>query len=206
MTALLVFEHLPLNKVVTVSRQATYTQSSKAGLMAGEHYTVADLLYTALMQSANDAAITLAEAVAGSEGEFVKLMNTRAKQLGARQTRFTNSNGLPTKETQYTTAFDMYLIFREALKYPFFKEAMAYKNKAITSQEGRAITLKSYNKLLWKEWGKKIHGKTGYTRKARYCFVGYLEGEKEPLIVAVFGCRKRWSDIRYIITRYGGMK
>ena len=205
MTALMVLENLPLDKVVVVSRQALNVQPTKVGLLEGEHYRISDLLYASLMQSANDASIVLAEAVAGSEKEFVKLMNKRAKQLGAHHTKFANPHGLPTQEPQYTTAYDMYLIFREALKYPFFRETLTHKNKIIVSQEGRQIPVRSYNKLLWKNWKKNIYGKTGYTKKARYCFVGYLEEGKDTFIMAVFGCRKRWSDIRYIVTTYGGI-
>ena len=204
--ALLVLERLPLDKVVAVSKRATGVKPTKAGLAPGEHYRVSDLLYAALMQSSNDASIVLAEAVAGSESEFVKLMNKRARELGARHTKFINSHGLPTKEWQYTTAYDMYLIFRQALKHPFFKEALTYKNRTISSQEGREITLKSYNKLLSRNWKKKIYGKTGYTKKARYCFVGYLENGRDTLIIAVFGCSRRWQDIQYLVTKYGGIK
>lgn len=206
MTALVVMERLPLDKVVTVSQRATGVAPSKAGLQAGERYRVSDLLYAALMQSANDATVVLAEAVSGSEAEFVKLMNQKAKKLGAKHTKFLNSNGLPTKATQYTTAYDMYLIFREALKYPFFKGAIRQKNRTITSLAGRTTPIKSYNKLLWKDWKKDIRGKTGYTKKAKYCFVGYLENGGNTLIIAVYGCTRRWNDIQHIVTKYGGIK
>ena len=206
MTALIVMERLPLDRELIVSRRATGVAPTKAGLMEGERYKVSELLYAALMQSANDAAIVLAEAVSGSEAEFAKLMNKRAQALGAKHTHFLNSNGLPTKGSQYTTAFDMYLIFREALKYPFFKEALRQKTRTITSAAGRSVPIKSYNKLLWKGWQKSVYGKTGYTKKARYCFVGYLENSGHTFINAVYGCSRRWNDIRYIITKYGGIK
>ncbi len=203
MTALLVLENLPLDRVVTVSRRATLTQPSKINLRRGERYKVSDLLYAMLLNSANDASVVLAEAVAGSEANFVKKMNQRAKALGTKRTKFANCHGLPTEATQYTTAYDMYLIFREALKFPFFKEGLKYKYKKIFSQEGRGILLKSHNKLLWKSWGQHIYGKTGYTRKAKSCFVGYTQRGKDILIIAVFGCSKRWDDIKYIVSKYG---
>ena len=207
MTALLVLENLPMDKMVTVSKTATNVQPSKAGLIAGERYRVSDLLYAALMQSANDASMVLAEAVAGSQGAFVNMMNRRARQMGALHTHFENPHGLPTEARQYTSAYDMALILKAALKYPSFKEVLANKNKVIASQEGRPIALKSYNKLLWKNWKKNIFGKTGYTKKARYCFVGYFEKDNRTIIVAVFGCTKqRWNDIRYIVTKYAGVR
>ena len=206
MTALLVLEKLPLDKVVTVSRHATSVAPSKAGLAVGERYKVSELLYASLMQSANDASVALAEAVAGSESAFVTMMNKRAKQLGATRTKFVNPHGLPTKTSQYTTAYDIYLIFREALKHHFFKKALQYKKKMIVSESGRTIHLRSFNKLLSKGWKTTVYGKTGYTKKAKYCFVGYLTNGNSTLIVAVFGCTKRWQDIQHLLTKYGKIK
>lgn len=205
MTALIVLERLKLGQYVTVSKSGTQASPTKLYLKPGEQYKVSDLLYAILIKSANDASIVLAEAVAGSEKQFVQTMNARAKKLGAKHTKFSNSNGLPTKATQYTTAYDMYLIFREALKHSFFRKAITYKYKTISSKDGRQIKLKSHNKILFNGWNKKVYGKTGYTRAAKACFVGTLQKEKSTLIIGVFGCPKRWDDIKYIVSRYGGI-
>lgn len=205
MTALLVLERLSLNKYVTVGRNATYVQPSKINVIPGEKYKVSELLYAILLSSANDASIVLAEAVAGSEQNFVHLMNQRAKQLGARQTRFVNSNGLPSRRSQYTTAYDMYLIFRQALRHGFFRKAIALQYNTIESRGGRKIALKSHNKILFGDWKRKIYGKTGYTRAAQACFVGAMKKEESTLIIAVFGCSKRWETIKHVVSRYGGV-
>ena len=207
MTALLVLEKLPLNKVVTVSKRASLAQPSKIYARPGEQFKVSELLYAILLKSANDASIILAEAVAGSEWKFVQMMNKRAKKLGAKHTRFANSSGLPTKkEKQYTTPYDMYLIFRAALKHDFFKKAVQLKYKTISSVGGRKVKLKSHNKMLFfKDWKRKLYGKTGWTRSAKSCFVGYLMKGKSVCIIAVFGCSQRWDDIRYIVSKYGGI-
>jgi serine-type D-Ala-D-Ala carboxypeptidase (penicillin-binding protein 5/6) len=205
MTALLVLEHLSLEDEVTVSSRAPNVQPTKIDLRAGEKFKVRDLLYALLLGSANDASIALAEAVSGSEENFVNLMNQRARQLGASNTHFTNSNGLPTQEEQYTTAYDMYLIFRQALKYDFFKWANQCSYKTIYSAAGRKVMLRNHNKILFSKWKTKIYGKTGYTRGARYCFVGYLMKGEDICIIAVFGCSHRWTDIKYIVSRYGGI-
>ncbi len=203
MTALLVMERLPLNKVVTVSPSVKDAQPSRLHLKPGEQYKVSDLLYAILLNSANDAAIVLAESVAGSEEKFVQLMNARARQLGASHTRFANSTGLPNKGVpQYTTAYDMSLIFRQALLHPFFKEAVGRKHKTIYSRAGRKITLKSHNKMLFTQWGKNVHGKTGYTRAAQACFVGYTTQGGRTFILAVFGCSRRWDDIKHLVKKY----
>lgn len=205
MTALLVMERLPMNTVVTVSSRAAAAQPSKIYAQPGEKFRVRDLLYAILLRSANDASIALAEAVAGSEWEFVMLMNKRARQLGARHTRFANASGLPSKAKQYTTAYDMYLIFRAALKHGFFKTAITKKYKTIHSLAGRKIRVKSHNKILFKDWRTKIYGKTGYTRSAKACFVGYFMRGGDVCIIAVFGCSRRWSDIKHIVSKYGGV-
>lgn len=206
MTALIVLEKLSLNQYVTVHSSATHVQPSKIYLRPGERYKVKDLLHAVLIQSANDASVVLAQAVAGSEEKFVKLMNERARGLGARYTKFANSNGLPSsKVKQYTTAYDMYLIFRQALKYDFFKEAIKYKYKNIYSKTGRKIALKSHNKILFFDWKKKIYGKTGYTKAAKSCFVGTVENGQSTFVIGVFGCSERWDDIKYVVSKYGGI-
>ncbi|MBN1870110.1 MAG: D-alanyl-D-alanine carboxypeptidase [Candidatus Omnitrophica bacterium] len=205
MTALIVLERLELDSYVTVSHNATLTQPTKLNLKSGEKYRVRDLLYAILINSANDASIVLAEAVAGSHWQFVLMMNTRARELGAKQTRFSNSNGLPSKSAQYTTAYDMYLIFRKALRHSFFRDAIKLKYKTIASSAGRQIKLRSHNKILFMDWRQKIYGKTGYTHAAKACFVGTLQKGSSTLIIGVFGCSNRWEDIKHVVSYYGGI-
>jgi D-alanyl-D-alanine carboxypeptidase len=207
MTALLVLEKLSLDKVVSVSREATYPQPSKINVRLGEEYTVRSLLYAVLLKSANDASVVLAEAVAGSEDAFVDMMNKKARALGCKNTKFVNPHGLPDRDAQYTTAYDMYLIFREALKYPFFKQAIQYRHKTIYSEAGRKIALTSHNDILFSKWKQKLYGKTGYTKAAKACFVGYVEKDGRDLIIAIFGCKnqRRWKEIKYIVSTYGGV-
>jgi D-alanyl-D-alanine carboxypeptidase len=207
LTALLVLERLSLDKIVSVSSHALYPQPSKIHVKAGEQYDVKSLLYAVLLNSANDAAVVLAEAVAGSEGQFVALMNKRAKELGCKNTKVVNAHGLPHAAPQYTTAYDMYLIFREALKYPFFRQAIAYQRKNIYSQAGRKIMLTSHNDILFSKWKQKLYGKTGYTRSAKACFVGYTKKGEDDLIIAIFGCQsgRRWKEIKHIVSSYGGL-
>ncbi len=207
MTAIMVLEKLPLDKVITVGSRPPGAPPSKINVRAGERYRVIDLLYAILLNSANDAAMVLAEAVAGSEYKFVQMMNQRAKEIGAKHTKFSNASGLPSsKIPQYTTAYDMYMIFRHALKFEFFKKAIRQPYKQITSLDGRKISLKSHNKIFFKkDWRQKVYGKTGYTRAAQSCFVGTIQKGEATLIIAVFGCSRRWDDIRLIFRKYGGV-
>ncbi len=207
MTALLVMERMNLNSEVTITQAATTVLPSKVDLKVGEKYRVRDLLFAILLNSANDAATALAIAVAGSEKKFVDQMNSRAVKLGAKNTVFANPHGLPSKRSQYTTAHDMYLIFREVLKKEFFREAIKIRTMTVQSVEGRKISLKSHNKALFKGWKEGVYGKTGYTRAAQACFIGVVQKKKKSLIVAVFGCpgSTRWNDVKYIVEHYGGI-
>ncbi|MBF0384980.1 MAG: D-alanyl-D-alanine carboxypeptidase [Candidatus Omnitrophica bacterium] len=207
LTVLLVLENLPLDQYVTVGHKATVVQPSKLFLRAGEQYKVRDLLYALLLSSSNDASVVLAEAVAGSEENFVRMMNARAKQLGAKNSRFANCHGLPSAANQYSSAYDMYLIYRQALKNAFFEQGVQKKFKVIYSRSGRKLILKNHNKMLFFDWRKAVYGKTGWTRKAGGCFLGHVEKGDSKLIIGIFGCSsKRWSDIRHIITKYSGVK
>ena len=111
MTALVVIEKAKLTDVVTVSKKAARRPPTRAGLKAGDKVTIETLLYAALMKSANDAAVALAEGVAGSVEDFVALMNMKALAIGANNTHYINANGLP-GEGQYITAYDLSKIMR----------------------------------------------------------------------------------------------
>ncbi len=207
MTALIVLQRKRLNDIVTIGPRALRALPSKIEVRVGEKYRIRDLLYAILLNSANDASVALAESVAGSEEAFVDLMNKRARQLGAKNTLFANSHGLPSDTPQYTTAHDMFLIFREALKNEFFREAIKIRTMSIHSQGGRQVFLKSHNKSLFKGWKESVYGKTGYTRAAQACFVGRVVKGRKKMIVAVFGCpgSTRWDDVKHIIEKYGGV-
>jgi len=203
LTAILVLENLPLDKYVTISQHATQVPQTKLGLRAGETFKVRDLLYGLILKSANDAAVALAEAVGGSEGKFVEMMNARAKQIGAMHSHFANPHGLPSPGPQFTTASDMALIFTQALKNDFFRQAITYKYLVIYSSHGQRFFLKSHNRSLFLNWRQHVFGKTGYTIEAQSCFVGFIPRRNGILIIAVYGCRKRWTDMKYIIEHYG---
>lgn len=205
LTAILVLENLPLDRYVTVSWHATQVPQSKLGLRPGETYRVRDLFYGLILKSANDAAVALAEAVAGSEPKFVEMMNAKAWGLGARHSHFANPHGLPSVGPQFTTAADMSLMFSYALRQPFFRDTITYKSMVIRSVQGRRLFIKSHNKTLFSNWKQHIFGKTGYTEEAQSCFVGYLPRGRDTFIIAVYGCHshRRWSDMKYILERYG---
>ena len=202
MTAVVVMENANLTDLVTISRNASRISPHKAGFKEGDRVTVEKLLYAALIGSANDAAVALSEAVAGSEARFVELMNKKAVEIGARDTRFINPHGLPGKG-QYTTASDLSKIMSYALMYPKLKEIIGTRVTEISTQNGHSIFLKNTNRLLWSD-DELVGGKTGYTRKARHCIVCAAEREGDAVIVAVLGSPSRnylWQEAEMMVQK-----
>jgi D-alanyl-D-alanine carboxypeptidase (penicillin-binding protein 5/6) len=200
MTAILTIENADLGQVVTISRNASLAAPHKAGFKRGDKVTVEKLLYAALIDSANDAAVALAEAVSESEAAFVELMNRKAKEIGAVDTKFINPNGLP-GPGQHITASDLAKIMNYALRYPKLKEIIGTRVTKISTEKGKTIFLKNTNRLLWSD-DDLVGGKTGYTRKARHCFVCAAEREQDTVIVAILGSPSRsdlWRESEVLI-------
>src|SRR4030043_1215845 len=189
MTAIIAIEKADLSDVVTVSRNASHVSPHKAGFREGDKVSVETLLYAALVGSANDAAVALAEAVAGSEKRFVYLMNSKAIAMGLKDTKFINPHGLP-GPGQYITAYDLSKIMSYALRYPKLKEIIGTRVAEVSTENRYAIFLKKPNRLLWSD-EDLVGGKTGYTRKARHCFVCAAEREKDTVVVALLGSPSR---------------
>jgi len=190
-TAMVVLDTLDPEMKVTISRNAAKVRSIQPKLRADDELTVSDLLHLALMKSVNSAAVALAEATAGSEQDFVVLMNRKARELGATDTLFANASGLP-KGTQYTTACDLARIMRTALSYPLIRDIIGKKMCLVRTTEGRELYVENTDDLLW-QLDNIIGGKTGYTGNARHCFVCAINTEKGPIIAAVLGSRSRRS-------------
>ncbi len=190
-TAMVAIDMLKTDASVTISRNASKVKTIPPGLCPEEEMTVSDLLHLALMKSINSAAVALAEAAAGSEDDFVVLMNRKAQEIGARDTLFATASGLP-KGTQYSTASDLALIMKAALSYPLIREILATKAYMIRTAAGREIFVENSNHLLWEDQ-TMIIGKTGYTGNARHCFVGAMDTGNGMVITAVLGARSRHS-------------
>jgi D-alanyl-D-alanine carboxypeptidase len=142
-----------------------------------------------MLESANDAALALAEHISGSQEEFAKLMNKKASELGCRNTNFVNPHGLH-DDNHFTTPYDLYLITKEALKNPKFKEIVATKSYKImpTNKQPEIRYMNNHNKLIQpsKNRYKYADGvKTGYTKQAKYTFVGSASKDNMNLLVVV---------------------
>ena len=195
MTALVVLEQMEdLSERIEFSDLAialTPRTSSHIAMDVGETLTVYQALYGLMLSSANEVSLALAEHVAGSIEDFVDLMNRRAEALGARNTFFINPSGLPAEE-QVTTAHDMAIIMREAVRHPFFVNLISTRRFDIPPTERQPETreLLNTNRLidpgpLFDE--RVIGSKTGWTTAAGHTLVTYAEQDGRKLIVSVLG-------------------
>jgi len=188
-----------LDEIVTVPKQAAGVEGSSIYLQAGEEISVRDLLYGLMLQSGNDAAVTLAHVVSGNEETFSELMNKRAKEMGALYSNFVTASGLDAKG-QYSCAQDVGIITRHAMQNETFREISACK-KYIAEETNK--TSKRYihnkNKLLGSYEGA-IGGKTGFTKKAGRCLVAVSEREGMEIISVVLDCPSMWEDSKALMT------
>ena len=200
-TALVLLDSLPLERWVVITPLATQVEASKLYFKSGDKVQVRDLLEAILMKSANDAAKAIAIEIGGTERHFAELMTQKAGSLGAQNTRFINSTGLPA-EGQYTTAYDLALIMGEARKNKLIVSILKQRTAVIRTYYGNQYHFKSHNKMLMR--GERVIGKTGWTRHAKYCFVGLIESDSREAIVSVLGSRKLWIDLRNLRNQVTG--
>ncbi len=185
MTALLILERGNLGRKVKISKTAARTPYA-TGLKAGEKLTVRKLLELTLVCSSNDAATALAIHHSGSVKKFSSAMNKRAKKLGMVDTKFKNPHGLDAKG-HYSSAQDLTLLMREAVKHAEFKRIIKMKSVKLPKYKKRkARTIRSTDKLLGKVAGLR-GGKTGFTNDARYCFVASARKDGMTLTSTILG-------------------
>ena len=204
MTAIVAIENAPLNKRITASRKAARVEPVVAGLEAGVEYSLADLLAAILVRSANDAAVAIAEGIAGSEKKFADMMNRKAREIGMEETYFANASGLPTgeKDSQYTTSWDLTKMMRYALRHRLIIKLMSKKEYTIYGSDRKGIKLKSNNKLLLRS-PEAPWGKTGYTNEARRTFVGVDPSSEPHIVIALLRSTDLWNDLSKL--KKGGM-
>lgn len=195
LTAYIILKNCDLNATVTVSHDAANPghSSSVCGLKEGDVITVQDLLYGLLLESGNDAAIALAEYCSGSVEEFAKLMNSTAKSFGATNSSFVNPSGLP-DENHYTTIYDMYLIFSNAISLESFVAIISSQTHdvAYTNAQGAAVskTFKNTCGYLTGAYTTPENvtvtgGKTGTTGEAGHCLVLLSQNAKNERIISI---------------------
>ena len=200
MTALLTLEKCNLSDIATVSANAILLPSgySNANLQAGEQISIENLLYALLVKSANEAATVLAEHISGSVENFSNLMNEKAKELGCENTHFVNANGIH-DENHYTTAYDLFLITREAMKNETFRKIVStpsYTLPATNKYPTADRFLKNTNDLIRINNSNRANNyyykyaigvKTGYTKEAKNCLISASNKDGLEFISVVLG-------------------
>ena len=212
MTCILALEHTPLNEVVTFSKNATIQPAVHLKASEGEQFYMEDMLYALMLESYNDVAVAVAETVAGSEVEFARMMNQKAKEIGCENTYFITANGLDAEDEvgfHSTTAKDLAKI----MSYCVMDSPQKEKFLEITSRENYSFSniarskqyyCVNYNSYLSMN-SEAISGKTGYTSKAGYCYVGAVESKGRTFVVALLACgwpnhkNYKWSDMKEMI-------
>ena len=216
MTAILTLENCKLTDTAIVSHNAIYSIPvgySHASLKEDEELTIEQLLNVLLIPSANDAAIVLAEHISGSVEKFSKLMNEKAKSLGCLNTNFVNPNGIQNKN-HYSTAYDLALIGKYALKFPDIKRIAMVKQYTLPTTNKYDKTDRIFNAtnglinddVLNKNYYEYATGlKTGYTDASGYCIVSTAKKDDKELISVILNSdsiSKRYSDCKTLFN-YG---
>ncbi len=211
MTCLLAIESGKTGDSVTFSEYACSMPKVRLGCSVGTQFLLEDLLYSLMLESHNDTAVAIAEYVAGSVQHFAVQMNERAAELGCLDTHFVTPNGLDKSDeggAHQTTAYDLSRIMAACIQNDKFLKITQTVSKTISSIDGTfRATLNNHNALLSMVEGV-ISGKTGFTAKAGYCYVGAYRKEDRTYTFALLACGwpnnkgYKWEDARKLIA-YG---
>ncbi len=215
LTCILALEEGKLDDVVTASETAAAQPKVHLGMKVGEQFLLRDLLYSLMLESHNDSAVAIAEHIAGSTEKFADMMNQKAKKIGCRNTYFITPNGLDEvdeKGIHSTTATDLAKIMSycimESKQKDMFITITGTPNYSFSNVAGtRTFSCANHNSFLTMMEGA-FSGKTGFTGKAGYCYVGALERDGRTFVVALLACgwpnnkNYKWSDTRKLM-EYG---
>lgn len=195
MTAIVAIEHGDPRMQITVPISAVGIEGSSIYLYEGEILTLEHLLYALLLESANDAAVAIAVAIAGSVECFVDLMNQTAISLGLKNTHFVNPHGLD-HEDHYTTAFDLAMLADYCMQNELFRTIVATQRMTIPlhDQEGVRLLL-NHNRLL-RSYEGTIGLKTGFTKRSGRCLVSAVQRDSVTFISVTLNAPDDWDDHR----------
>lgn len=200
MTVLLTLEHIDngsisLDDKVMVSSNASGMGGSQIFLDSDNEYVLGELLKSVIVASANDSSVALAEYIAGSENNFVRMMNERAKELNMLDTNYANCTGLPSAEG-YSSAYDQALVLREVLDYDIYHTYSSIWFEDFTHPSGRTTQMANTNKLS-RYYDGCIGGKTGSTNQAKYCLAVGAKCNDMSLISVVLGADSSQERFKY---------
>ena len=193
MTAIIALESGKLDEPLVISSYAVNTEPSSLGLRMGDRITLREALAGMLLVSGNDAAVAVAETVAGSVPEFARLMNEKARELGAYNTHFVNPHGL-TAQGHYTTAHDMAIIAAYAMKNPLFREMVGRTTYNMKYMDGHTKYVTTTNRFLKSGFPGANGIKTGFTNAAGDCLVASATRGLKTMIAVFYNDDYRWDD------------
>lgn len=217
MTCILALEYGNPDDIVEVSAYAASMPKVKLYMQEGEKYRLEDLLYSLMLESHNDSAVAIAETVGGSVEEFAAMMNQKARDIGCYDTCFITPNGLDavvndTGQIHSTTAEDLarimaYCVMDSPAREQFLEITQTSEYHFCDESGNRTFACSNHNSFL-SMMDEAISGKTGFTNKAGYCYVGAVESEGRTFTVALLACgwpnhkTYKWSDMK-TLTAYG---
>ena len=209
LTCLVALENSKLSDSVTVKADSCSVEGSSMYLFEGEKLTVKDLLYGLMLESANDAALCIANHVSGSVEAFAALMNERAKKLGLTNSHFNNPHGLEDPE-HYSTARDMALIWCEAMKNEDFRRIVSTKTYRMDLEDDDGYRYFSNHNKLLKTYDLCIGGKTGFTKTAGRCLISGAAKNGAELVMVTLNAPDDWQDHRemmdYALSLYSSVE
>lgn len=176
---------LSLDSKIKISQNSADTEGSEAFLDAKSEYSVSDLVMTVIVCSANDSAVALAEAVAGSESAFAKMMNEKAKKLGLKNTHFVNATGLPGID-HFSSANDVAIIYKQICDNETYKKFSKIWMTELVHPSGRKTQIVNTNRLI-RTFEGCDSGKTGHTKEAGYCLSASATHGDMRLVAVVIG-------------------
>lgn len=193
MTAIIALESGKLDEPLVISQYAVNTEPSSLGLKVGDRITLREALAGMLLVSGNDAAVAVAETVAGSVPDFARLMNEKAQELGAYNTHFVNPHGL-TAQGHYSTAHDMAVIAAYAMKNPLFREMVGRTSYNMKYMDGSTKYVTTTNRFLKSGFPGANGIKTGFTNAAGDCLVASATRGLKTMIAVFYNDDYRWDD------------
>lgn len=195
MTAILAIESGKMNRKVTISKKAAYTEGSSLYLKEGEKIRLQDLVFGMMLRSGNDAAVAIAEYLGGSVGGFTHLMNEKAALIGMTDTVFANPHGLDDHKKIYSSAYDMARLTQYAMKNEMFRTIFGTKTHRVEGKgpKARSYVWKNKNKLL-ERYPHTTGGKTGFTTVAKRTLVSTAKKDDLKLIAVTLNDPDDWQD------------
>lgn len=197
MTVLIALERCGLEDPIRISKTSEAETGHKLGLKNGQEFRVVDMAAAAVIASANDGARALAEHVAGTEHAFAKLMNAQAAKLGMKDTHFTNAAGHD-DPNHYSSAFDLAILAREAMKNPTYAELAGMVDLKIRSKSGKVYYLDNKNQLIGRYEGA-IGVKTGTTPNSGKSLAAMARRDNRSALVIILAAKERWFQTERLL-------